>query len=81
MRTLLSRMDGRLEEVHQRVGGLHEDVLSRIAAIGDDRGPTKREMNQGFADLREAIGRRLDPLEPAVRDHSRRLNALDKRRR
>ena len=36
----------------------------------------KAEMDRGFADLREAIGRRLDPLETAVRHHSIEIERL-----
>jgi hypothetical protein len=49
---------------------LHEDVIARIAAIPEYTGPTKAEMDQGFADVREMISRRLDPLEATVRQHS-----------
>lgn len=73
------RIDGRLEHLHDRVGVLHTDVLARIAATGEARLPTKREMDQGFADLRELIERRLDPLEAAVRHHSTEINELKKR--
>jgi archaellum component FlaC len=74
------RMDERFDRIDQRIGVLHEDVLGRIAATGEDAPATKREMAQGFADLRELIERRLDPLEAAVRDHSQRITALEKRR-
>ena len=53
-------------------------TLSRIAAIPEYNGPTKAEMDQGFADLKEAIARRLDPLEAAVRQHGARLDRLEK---
>ena len=46
---------------------LHEGVIARIAAIPEYTDPTKAEMDQGFADLRETITRRLDPLEATVR--------------
>jgi hypothetical protein len=49
---------------------LHEDVIARIAAIPKYTGPTRAEVEQGFADLRELIERRLDPLEAVVRQHS-----------
>ena len=35
-----------------------------------------RERDRGFADLKEAIGRRLDPLEAAVRQHSNEIERL-----
>jgi hypothetical protein len=46
---------------------LHEDVIARIAAIPEYTGPTKAEMQQGFAELRDAIDRRLVPLEAIAR--------------
>jgi hypothetical protein len=39
-------------------------------------GPTKLEMDQGFAELGEAVGRRLDPLEAAVRHHTVEIERL-----
>jgi archaellum component FlaC len=70
-------LDRRVESLETRVTDLarhmhvlHEDVIARIAAIPEYTGPTKAEMNHGFADLREMIGRRLDPLEATVRQHS-----------
>jgi archaellum component FlaC len=74
------RMDERFDRIDQRIGVLHEDVLGRIAATGEEAPATKREMAQGFADLRELIERRLVPLDAAVRDHSQRITALEKRR-
>ena len=75
------RIETRIEYVNQRVGVLHEDVLSRIAATGEARLPTKREMDQRFDELHELIARRIDPLEAAVRDHSQEIAALKKKRR
>lgn len=76
-----ARIDERFDRVDQRIGVLHEDVLARIAATGELRLPTKGEMDQGFADLREFIERRLDPLEATVRQHTIEINELKKRRR
>jgi archaellum component FlaC len=76
----LDRVEARVEALHQRVGVLHKDVLDRIAATGELRGPTKREMDQGFADLREAILGRLDPLVATVRSHSIEIDLLKKQR-
>jgi hypothetical protein len=60
---------------------LHEDVIARIAAIPEYTGPTRAEMDQGFADIRELIGRRLDPLEATVRQHSIEIERLKRGRK
>ena len=76
----VDRIDERLDILNHRVGVLHEDTLSRIAAIDASDLPTKREMAQGFADLRELIERRHDPLELAVRQHTKEIERLKRRR-
>jgi chromosome segregation ATPase len=63
----VGRLDGLIDDLDQHMHVLHEDVIARIAAIPEYTGPTKAEMQQGFADLREAIERRLDPLEAIER--------------
>jgi hypothetical protein len=72
-------MDSQSAELRRHMGVLHEEALGRIAATREYTGPTKAEMNQAFADLTETITRRLDPLEAAVRQHSLRLDRLEKR--
>ena len=76
-------IDGRLDGVDHRLGDLdrhmhvlHEDVIARIAAIPEYSGPTKAE----FAELKEMIGRRLDPLEVTVRHHTVEIERLKKTR-
>jgi len=76
-----ARIETRLDSVNQRVGVLHEDVVSRIAATGEARLPTKREMDERFDEMRELFARRIDPLEAAVRLHSQEIAALKKKRR
>jgi chromosome segregation ATPase len=63
----IGRLEGRVDDLDRHMHVLHEDVIVRIAAIPEYTGPTKAEMQQGFADLREAIERRLDPLEALER--------------
>lgn len=84
----LHRLDGRIDTLENRVGDLdrhmhvlHEDVIERIAAIPEYAGPTRAEMNHGFAELRELIGRRLDPLEATVRQHTAEIGQLKRPRR
>jgi hypothetical protein len=63
LRAQIGRLGGRIDDLDRHMHVLHEDVITRIAAIPEYTGPTRAEMQQGFADLREAIERRLDPLE------------------
>lgn len=62
----LARLESRQDEHHRHMRVLHEDLVDRIKAIQTD-GPTRAEMQRGFDELRESVGRRLDPLEAAVR--------------
>jgi chromosome segregation ATPase len=80
----VDKLDGRIGKLENRVGDLdrhmhvlHEDVIARIAAIPEYSGPTKAE----FAELREMIERRLDPLERVVRRHDADIERLKRSRR
>ena len=75
------RIEAHLEHLHQRVGILHEDVLSRFAAIPDPTSRLEAKIDRAVAELTEVIGRRLDPLELAVRQHSKEIDQLKRRRR
>jgi archaellum component FlaC len=87
MNGLDGRMDGfdaRMDRLENRVGDvdrymhvLHEDVIARIAAIPEYSGPTRTE----FAEFRELIERRLDPLERLVRQHDADIERLKRSRR
>ena len=59
---------------------LHEDVIARIAAIPDNTARFEARMDRGFADMKETIGRRLDPLEAAGRQHSVEIERLKRDR-
>lgn len=61
-----SDLETRIDNLDRRMHVLHEDVIGRIAALPTDV-PTRAEMHRALADLNESIGRRLDPLEEAVR--------------
>ncbi len=65
-------MEDRIEVLDRHMHVLHEDVIGRIAALPEYIGPTKAE----FAELKEMIGRRLDPLEATVRQHSLDIERL-----
>ena len=85
------RLDGRVDDLSGRVDGLsgrvddlgrhmrvlHEETIARIAATREYTGPTREE----FAELKDMIGRRLDPLETVVRQHSIDIERLKRRRR
>ena len=72
----VGHMDARFDELRRHMGVLHESVLDRIAATREYTGPTRGE----FAELKETIGRRLDPLETVVRHHSLDIEALKRTR-
>jgi hypothetical protein len=69
-----ARLEGRLDDLDRHMHVLHEDVIARIAAIPKYTGPTKAEMKRGFADLRKAINRWLNPVDAFERHRrTRRL--------
>jgi len=74
------RLDGRIDDVDRHMHVLHEDVIAHIAAIPEYTGPTKAEMEHGFAELREMIDRRMVPLEATVRQHSLDIERLKQTR-
>jgi hypothetical protein len=76
MGTILRRLDGRLEALHQRVGVLHEDLKADIAAMPGHAGATRAEL----AALKQVTAERIDPIEAAVRQHTREISALKRRR-
>jgi hypothetical protein len=76
----VGRLEGRIDDLDRHMHVLHEDVIARIAAIPEYTGPTKAEMDQGFADLREMISRRLDPLDATVRQHTIDIERLKQAR-
>jgi len=73
----LAMGDDRFDAVSEKLDGqgqhmrlIHQDALTRLAAMREFDGPSRAEFQQGLADLEERIGRRLDPLVLAVRHHS-----------
>lgn len=77
----VGRLEGRIDDMDRHMHVLHEDVIARIAAIPEYAGPTKSEIQQGFAELRETIERRLDPLEAIVRQHTIEIERLKQARK
>jgi chromosome segregation ATPase len=76
---LRADLNSRFDEARRYAGVLSEEAFARIAATREYTGPTRAEMNDAFADLKETLTRRLDPLEATVRQHSVRLDHLEKR--
>jgi hypothetical protein len=50
---------------------LHEDLVDRIAALAPDYAPIRREFQQGDAEVKESLLRRIEPLEAAERTRRR----------
>ena len=57
--------------LREHMGVLHEDVIANIKAIPDQTAQLQRMLRESVGELREEIGRRLDPLEEALRRHFR----------
>jgi chromosome segregation ATPase len=72
VRSDISDLRSGLSDLDRHMHVLHEDVLDCIAATREYSGPTRTE----FAELKEMIERRLDPLETAVRHHSLEIEQL-----
>ena len=65
--TKYDRLDNRVEHLHDRMEILHAEVIDNIRAIPDPVPQMRRMLDAAVTDLREEIGRRLDPLEAAVK--------------
>ena len=70
----ITRLDNRVDTLDRHMHVLHEETISRIAAISEEPLATRSEMNRGFSELKELISRRIDPLEMTVRDLVRERN-------
>lgn len=80
---LPQRVDGvsrRLDELSLRVGVLHEDLVERIAASSERNAISREEFRLAIAELTENFGRRIDPLELTVREHSVDIATLKRMR-
>ena len=73
----VSSLDSRIDDLGRHMRVLHEDTIARITATREYTGPTREE----FAELKDMIGGRLDPLETVVRQHSIDIERLKRRRR
>ena len=77
---LRSEMNTRFDQMRDRMDVLHEELRDDIKALGEHDAPTRREVRQGFADLRERLNNRLIPVEAAVRHHTAKIKKLEKDR-
>jgi chromosome segregation ATPase len=75
----IAGMDGRLIEFHRHMLVLHEEVMANMRGGREYEGPTRVEMVEADAGLKEEITRRLDPLEAVVRRHSAEIDQLKQR--
>jgi chromosome segregation ATPase len=80
MAAFRTHVDARFEELGRHMRVLHEDALDRIAAVAEHTMAMSARMDQRFDEVLEAIGRRLDPLDATVRDHSARIGRLEQER-
>lgn len=76
----LARHDVRFDGLDQRIGVMHEDLIRRIAGASERDAVSRQELKDAVAALTEQFGRRLDPLEAAVREHSRDIAELKRTR-
>jgi len=76
LRTDVQELRTDVRDLGHQMRVLHEDVIDRIKAIPDPTETIRREMRTGFAELREEMNRRIEPLELTVRDHSIELARL-----
>jgi hypothetical protein len=60
---------------------LHEQLRADIRAIAEYPAASRSEMQRGFAELRELINSRIDPLDAAVRRHGIEIEQLKQGRR
>lgn len=64
-----------LARLDQKVHVLHEANLDQFKLLAEGQVSIRQEIARGFSELREEMGRRLDPLEAAVRYHSKLLGS------
>lgn len=64
-----------LARLDQEMHVLHEANLNQFKLLAEGHEGIRQEMARGFSELREEMSRRLDPLELAVRYHSKLLGS------
>jgi DNA anti-recombination protein RmuC len=72
-----TNMDSQSAELRRHMGVLHEEMVESIAVTRDHAPHIDAKIDQAVVELTEKIGRRLDPIETAVRQHSAALRRHD----
>ena len=80
LRSEIRRLDGRIDTLDRHMHVLHEETISRIAAISDGPWATKADITRVVDKIDELVGGRIVPLEVAVRSLSRERKARGPRR-
>ncbi len=80
LRGEIGRLDGRIDTLDRHMHVLHEETISRIAAISELPWATKADINRVVDKIDELVDRRIVPLEVAVRSLSRERKARGPRR-
>ena len=80
LRSEIRRLDGRIDTLDRHMHVLHEETISRIAAISEGPWATKADITRVVDKIDELVGGRIVPLEVAVRSLSRERKARGPRR-
>jgi len=79
-RSEIGRLDGRIDTLDRHMHVLHEETISRIAAISEGPWATKADITRVVDKIDELVGGRIVPLEVSVRSLSRERKARGPRR-
>jgi hypothetical protein len=72
----LAHLGAGVENVNHNMHVLHEDALSRIAAVAESVVVLDQKMERGFAEVRKTIREEIAPLKAAVRHHAVEIKKL-----
>jgi DNA anti-recombination protein RmuC len=70
-------MDSQSTELRRHMGVLYEQTVESIAVTRDHTPHIDAKIDQAVIELTERIGRRLDPIETVVRQHSAAIHRHD----
>jgi hypothetical protein len=82
LRDINQRFDGvdmRLDDIKNQMQVLHENAIDKIGAVAEYATIVEARMDRGFAEVKEAIAREVDPLKATVRRHSVDIDQLKNR--
>jgi predicted nuclease with TOPRIM domain len=80
LRGEVGRLDRRIDTLDRHMHVLHEETISRIAAISEGPWATKADIKGVVDKIDELVGGRIVPLEVAVRSLNRERKARGPRR-